>query len=80
MPVRRYKDTQNAAIFSIIVFSLIMAIISTAEYYNTNHSKLRESSKKTFTICYSISSVLIVLQILFNRKVPINNYAVSVPV
>ena len=80
MPVRTYKDTQNATIFSIIVISLIMAIVSSVDYHKTDNSKVRDSCKKWYTICYSVSGVLTFLQIIFNRNINVKNYHDSVPV
>lgn len=80
MPVRTYKDTQNATIFSIIVISLIMAIVNTADYYKTDSSKVKDTCKKWYTIFYSVSGALIFLQLVFNRKINVNNYNASVPV
>jgi len=80
MPIKSYKDTQNATIFGIIVISLIMAVISTVEYCNTDTPKVKDYYKKWYTICYSVSGALIFLQIVFNRKINVNNYIDSVPV
>ena len=68
MPVKTYKDQQNATIFSIILTSLIMAIFTNVEYNNTDNHNLKTTCKKWFTICYSISGVCLFLQILFNKK------------
>ena len=80
MPVRTYKDTQNATIFSIIVISLIMAIVSSVDYHKTDNSKVGDSCKKWYTICYSVSGALTFLQIIFNRNINVKNYHDSVPV
>ena len=68
MPVKSYKDTNNATIFSIIVISFIFGVIFTVDYYEEENQSVKDNLKKNCTIAWSIFGSLSFISIIFNMK------------
>ena len=55
MPVRTYKDQNNAIIISIMFLSFIFSIIFTSEYYSEQDNYVNKNKiKKYYIISWSI--------------------------
>ena len=54
MPVRSYKDQNNATILSIILLSFIFSIVFTSDYYSEDNNYDKNKIKQYYTISWSI--------------------------
>ena len=75
MPVRSYKDHNNATILFIIIFSFIFSIVLTSDYYSEGNNYDKNKIKKYYTISWSIFTSFSFMFIIsnINYKHRINN-------
>lgn len=66
MPVRSYKDQNNAIIISIMFLSFIFSIIFTSEYYSEDKNYDKNKIKKYYTIAWSIFAIFSFMFIISN--------------
>ena len=68
MPIKTYKDTQNATLLLGLLLSLIFGIISTKCYYSSEKTSLRDRCKRDLTISWSIFGSISFLMLVFSNQ------------
>jgi hypothetical protein len=79
MPIRTYRDQNNATIIFIILISFIFSIIFTCEYYSTKNVYIERKMEKYVTICWSIFGSFSFIYIITNSNFRVFRDNISFP-
>ena len=79
MPIRSYRDQNNATIIFIILISFIFSIVFTCEYYSTKNLSIERKMEKYLTISWSIFGSFSFIYLITNRNFRIFRENFSLP-
>ncbi len=64
MPARTIEQQQDASCCAVVFICLLIAIISSIEYAQTDNETLKNKCKDWFVPCYSVAGTFIFVQML----------------